>query len=68
MASKYVLVRFCVCVCVCLRVCVPVTFVRTGRSLAKINESNSTAGDVQVEANLQEEISVRLHFTNLKCC
>ena len=26
------------------------------------------AGAVQVEANLQEELSVHLHFTKLKCC
>ena len=32
------------------------------------NKSNSTTGAVQVEANLQEELSVHLHFTKLKCC
>ena len=36
------------------------------RSLNK--KSNSTASAVQVEANLQEELSVHLHFRKLKCC
>ena len=35
---------------------------------SKVNKSKSTTGAVQVEANLQEELSVRLHFTKLKCC
>ena len=32
------------------------------------NKSNSTAGAVQVEAYLQEEISVQLHYGKLTCC
>ena len=32
------------------------------------NKSNSAAGGVQVGANLQEELSVNLHFRKLKCC
>ena len=31
-------------------------------------KSNLTAGTVQVEPNLQEELSVHLHFTKVKCC
>ena len=34
----------------------------------KCNKSNSTAAAVQVEANLQEELSIHLHFRKLKCC
>ena len=36
-------------------------------SLTSINKSNSTAGAVQVEANLQEQLSDHLHFRKLKC-
>ena len=32
------------------------------------NESNSTAGAVQVEANLQEHFSDRVHVRKLKYC
>ena len=33
----------------------------------KKNKSNSTAGAVQVEANLQEQLNDHLHFRKLKC-
>ena len=36
-------------------------------SSAVQNKTNSTAGAVQVKANLQEELSVRLHFRKLTC-
>ena len=36
--------------------------------LQNTNKSNSTAGAVQVEENLQEQFSDQLHFKKLKCC
>ena len=34
----------------------------------RANKSNSTADAVQVDANLEEELSFHLRFTKLKCC
>ena len=34
----------------------------------KKKKSNWMAGAIQVEANLQKELSVHLHFRKLKCC
>ena len=44
------------------------TSVASMRVKTKTNESNSTAGAVQVEANLQKELSVHLHYRKLECC
>ena len=35
---------------------------------AFLNKGNLTAGAVQVEANLHEQLSDRLHFRKHKCC
>ena len=37
-------------------------------NLRTSNKSNSTAGAVQVEANLQEQLSDHLYFRKLKYC
>ena len=36
--------------------------------LTALVKSNSTTSTVQVEANLQEQLSDHLHFRKLKCC
>ena len=34
----------------------------------RVNKSNSMAGAMQVEANLQEQLGNHLHFRKLECC
>ena len=44
-----------------------IQIVERGVLMEIIKTSNLTSAAVQVEANLQEELSVHLHFRKLKC-